>query len=124
MIKVAEMENGKENFKLIPTTIDCPYLEVRFNLEKKVLTIIAKEKYEDFRIIPKLNDDGNLTASKTHESKYKHERLRMNSFYDYSITVRSDIERFVNLVTGLDNDLDKYFIVEPVVEKPVFDKKK
>lgn len=122
MLKVTEMEAGGENFKLIPISSDCPYIEVRFSLEKKILTILSKDTFDDFKMMVKITDDGEVAYTKSVKGsvpKPKYERLRSVSFYDYSITVRSDIEKFVDFITGESNDLSSYFIVAEKIEAPL-----
>lgn len=109
-------ENGEETFKLIPITNECPFLEIRFDLQRKSLTVISKTVFENFKMFPKLDEQGNPAVSKVNKTGYKFERLRQTSFYDYSISDRSDIESFVNhLDSSINSDkLAKYFVVKEV----------
>lgn len=119
MIFLKEKEDEFDSFKLIPINKDCPFTEIRFNYAKKILTIISRITYDGFNFIPRINADGVYEKSKTHESGYKHERLRQVSFYDYVITDKDDIKTFVNLMddTIKSEDLDKYFIPIPKPEE-------
>ena len=118
MIFLKEKEGTFDTFKLIPVSNECGFTEIRFNYAKKILTIISKQTYEGFQIIPRINSDGVYEKSKSHETGYKHERVRMAQFYDYILTDKEDIKTFVNLMDGTvkTDDLEKYFIV--VAEAP------
>ena len=115
MMKVAEIEGEKTNFKLIPILPECPFVEARFSLEKKQLTIISKITYDAFKMMVKLDDAGKVMGTKptkTSAPEPKYERLRSTNFYDYSITERADIEKMVNHLTGEKLNFDEYFKVE------------
>lgn len=116
MIFLKEKEEQFDSFKLVPIHKDSPYVEIRFNYAKKVLTIISRITYEGFNVIPRMNADGVYEKSKTHSSGYRHERLRQVSFYDYTITDKEDIKTFVNLMDGSvkSEDLEVFFIPVPV----------
>lgn len=116
MMKISALYEGKPTFQLIPISKDSVYQEASFDPKKKILTIIAPNAFETFSMLPKLNDDGVLQASKTHESKYKHERVRVTKHFDYVIGNRTEIEKFVDLMTGEENDLSEYFKVEETTE--------
>lgn len=119
MMKVAEIENGKENFKLIPILPECPFVEARFSLEKKQLTIISKISYDAFKMMVKLDDSGKVMTTKATKgagSEPKYERLRSTNFYDYSITERADIEKMVNHLSGESSNFDEYFKIEEKAE--------
>lgn len=111
MFLCKEVEGNKSTFKLIPISLDSPYLEVRFSFERKLLSIITKTPMEEFRMMPKIDDNGNIAPSKVNKDGNKYERLRIQAFYDVSITNKEDIEKFVNLMTGETHDLSQYFVV-------------
>ncbi len=113
MLKISVLYNGKDTFQLIPTSKDCPYSEATFNPQAKSLLIISPMSFETFQMLPKINDDGNMTASKVHESHYKHERVRTQKHFDWVIAKRDEIQKFVDMVTGEINNLEDYFKVDP-----------
>ena len=49
--------------KMLPITTECPFNEVLFDPENKVLAIVGKEKKQSYRFIPKLDDAGKATQA-------------------------------------------------------------
>jgi len=74
--------------KMLPTTTDCPFNEVLFDPENKVLAIVGKEKKQSYRLIPKLDDDSRATETQ--------ERKLMENFYEYYLESKEDIYNFIN----------------------------
>ncbi len=91
--------NEKQTFRMLPTTIDCPFNEVIFDPEQKVLAVVSKDSKEKPMMMPRLNDRGDIIPTKraNGEQGWQEQRVIMNSYYEYYIEDINDIVAFVNL---------------------------
>jgi hypothetical protein len=100
MILVASEWKEQPTFKLIPASIDCPYNEAIFDPTERILAIVSKEKKESFHMLPRLNDNGDLEVVKNGKPRttgkpYREQRVSMETYYEYFIKDRKDIESFI-----------------------------
>jgi hypothetical protein len=84
---------------MMPTTIDCPFNEVIFDPEQKVLAVVSKDSKEKPMMMPRLNDRGDLVQAKraNGEQGWQEQRVIMNSYYEYYIEDINDIVAFVKM---------------------------
>lgn len=120
MMKVAmPTQHHGVSFKLIPIDLNSPYLECRFNIAEKILVVISKEKYSAMQMLIKLDDNGNPLmkpgkgGKQMGVSPYQQERKFVESFYDYGVTQRSEVETLVKFLTGEEHDLSEYYVELP-----------
>lgn len=95
--------NGKETFKMLPVDVDCPYNEVIYDPENKVLAIISKEFKEKPQLFPKMTPKGDLIVKRTdnpEKKPYVEERLMMDTYYEYYIKDSEDIKSFIQHFAG------------------------
>jgi hypothetical protein len=88
-----------KTFKMIPVTKDCPYNEVIFDVQQKVLAIISKESKESLHMLPKLNEVGDVSrlkiGKKENGKDYAEERKALVTFYEYYIENKAEIVDFI-----------------------------
>ena len=88
-----------KTFKMIPITKECPYNEVIFDVNTKVLAIISKESKESFHMLPKLTDTGDVMrlklGKKENGKDYAEERKALVTFYEYYIETKNEVIDFV-----------------------------
>lgn len=88
-----------KTFKMIPVTKDCPYNEVIFDVQQKVLAIISKESKESLHMLPKLNEVGDVSrlkiGKKENGKDYAEERKALVTFYEYYIEDKAEIVDFI-----------------------------
>jgi hypothetical protein len=96
-----------DDFYLIPTTKDCPYIECILKGKEKTLVLMSKEKFSRFIMLPKLNDKGQRIQSGYQVLEdgekvnvYKEDRTLVETFYEYYITDKKDIKTFLEQVVG------------------------
>lgn len=88
--------NGTRTFRMLPTTLDCPFNEAIYDPTNKVLAIIARDKKEKPQMLPKLNDKGQLVPMKGGEHpQYVEERRMMETYYEYYLDELNDIMAFI-----------------------------
>jgi len=107
MMLITSRWANKKTFKMIPTTSESPYNEVIFDLDSKVLALIGKEKKESLHMLAKLNEFGDpqvLKIGKRSNGKdYAEERKSLETYYEYFIEERDEIENFVKTF-AINND--------------------
>jgi hypothetical protein len=106
-----------KTFKMIPITRECPYNEVIFDVNTKVLAIISKESKESFHMMPKLTDTGDVMrlklGKKENGKDYAEERKALVTFYEYYIETKDEIVDFVMTVAENNNfDFQQYINLE------------
>jgi uncharacterized membrane protein len=89
--------NDKETFRMIPLTMECPYNEIIFDPEQKVLAIISKDRKEKPLMLPRLSDKGDIIPAKrpNTDHTWQEQRVMMESYYEYYLENMADIESFV-----------------------------
>lgn len=60
MLIVSSSWQNADTFKLIPIKEDCPYNEMIYDVNSAVLVVIAKSKSNQYKMIPKLDDNGDV----------------------------------------------------------------
>jgi hypothetical protein len=120
MLITSTWKDGK-TFKLIPTTADCPYVEAIYDPSMKVLAAIGAVKKDIFHMMPKLDPNGDPEMRKTpgrDGSPMKQERRTIETFQEYYLEERSDIETFINhFASNSDTyDFKMYLDIEPAQE--------
>jgi hypothetical protein len=84
---------------MIPISKDCPYNECIFDVQQKVLAIISKESKESLHMLPKLNEQGDVSrlkiGKKENGKDYAEERKALVTFYEYYMEDRAEIEKFI-----------------------------
>ena len=84
-------------FKMLPITQECPFNEILFDPQSKILAIVGKEKKQSFRMLQKLNDSGKPVIKMDRGVQVEvQERKIMENFYEYYLEEREDIEFFIN----------------------------
>lgn len=109
---------GSRTFRMLPITEDCPYNEVIYDPNTKVLAVISKEFKEKPHMFPKLNTAGSPLPSKNPEKEYVEERLIMDTYYEYYIDNIDDIKMFVNYF-AINNHHESVKVLEESVSAEV-----
>lgn len=116
MLFTSTWKNSR-TFKMIPTTDDCPYVECIFDSQLKVLAVIGRNKKDQFHLIPKLDANGDPEPRKNPraaDKMVKEERRTLETYQEYYLENREDIEAFVKHFAFNVNEYDfqKYFETE------------
>lgn len=109
----------QKSFSLIPIEETCPYIECIYNPGAKTLAVIGKTKKDKYQMVPKLNDDGQPQKSKsgTPENPYKMQRVVQETFSEYYLTDRDDVENFIKRFAVNEKDFD----YEKALDMPMMD---
>jgi hypothetical protein len=90
--------NDKATFRMLPLEMQCPYNEVIFDPEQKILAIISKDQKEKPLMLPRLSDKGDIIPAKrpNTDHSWQEQRILLSSYYEYYIEDMADIESFVS----------------------------
>lgn len=109
---------GKDSFRMMPITDDCPFLEVIFDPSTKVLAVIGRSMKDKPQMVPKLNGKGQPITVKSAEGTagLAEERLVFESYYEYYVDDPEDIKNFVKMY-ALNFDHPAVSIFETIFEE-------
>lgn len=101
MLIVTDSWRNTRTFKMIPVNKECPYNECIFDPANKVLAIVSKEHKENVHMLPVLDSFGRVNRDlprtlREQGLEYKQERLMMDTYYEYFIRDKEEIQNFVN----------------------------
>ena len=100
MLLTSAFRNVK-SFSLVPVTNDCPYVESMFDPTSGILAVITNIKKESFHMVPRLDGNGQpvrLKAPNKETGKtVKEQRVAVDTFSEFYITEKEEIENFINL---------------------------
>lgn len=88
MLLVESSWGPMQTFKLLPISLDCPYIECMYNPDGKVLAIIGKSMKQSYHFVEKVDDNGKPVVKKagyTKEEPHKMQRVLMDTFSEYYI---------------------------------------
>lgn len=106
---------GRKSFRMLPLTAECPFNEVIYDPNTRVLAVISKDKKDKPQMLPKLTDKGQVIPLRGAEgAQYVEERRIMETYYEYYIDNKKDIERFIQMF-AVNSDHEALNIVnEPI----------
>ena len=118
MMVTTSNSGPNKTFKLIPISIDCPYVEAIFDPGSKILAIISRIAKETYHMVDKLDDNGDPVKMKINRradgSDTKKERRLLKTYAEYYITDKVEIENIINgfCVNADSFDYDQYLNAE------------
>jgi hypothetical protein len=87
-----------KTFKLMPISNDCPYMEVIYDTATQMLVAISKTFKENFEMLPRLDDDGEIQRTKKPKrngKEFKEHRMQMSVPQEYYMVERAEQESFI-----------------------------
>ena len=116
MMLVNSTFRNAKSFTLIPVSLDSPYTEAMFDPASGILAVISKVMKQSYHMVPKLDDDGqpmrlkapNKQTGKTH----KEERRLVDTFSEFYLSDKKDIEDFINIfaINASSYDYKQFFV--------------
>lgn len=104
--------NQQPTFKMIPVSVDCPYVECIYDPQSKVLALIGSTKKNVFHMMPKLDDNGDVVGRKLKPAdgskNYKEERRTVETFQEYYLIDSGDINTFLTMFAVNPEAADSY----------------
>lgn len=120
MMLITSSWNNYKTFRMIPLSNNSTYAEAIFDSENKTLALMSRQSAEQFRMIPRLSEDGEMVKSKVARANgktYKEERRVVVSSIEYYITEPNEIKQLVSsLAVNSDTfDIEVYLnAVKPI----------
>ena len=106
---VSAVWNGQKSFKLVPITEECPYVEMIYDPEVKMMVIISKLLKEAYHMLPKIDDNRDVMPAKNRknpEKNYKEERRLVDSYQEYYIISMDEIKTFIKMFASNADSFD------------------
>ena len=101
MLLITGTWDSKPAFKLMPVKTGL-FVEGIYDPDSKVLVMITTVKKDSFHMVPHLSVDGDPTkASKgprPNGKTYQEERRQLETFQEYYISEKAEIEQFIKMV--------------------------
>lgn len=117
MMLVESTWQDTQTFKMIPVSLDCPYVECIFDPSTKVFVIISKVTKTSLHMLPMLDPYGKPISG---QKGAKQERRSIDTFQEYYIEDKKSITEIIDLfaVNAKKFDISKFFDVKKVSDKP------
>jgi hypothetical protein len=109
MMLITSNWGPSKTFKLIPTVIDCPYIEAIFNPTAKVLAVIGKTNKNTFHMVERLDENGDARKRKgvvNKEEPNQKQRVSLDTYAEYYIVELDEIEDFIKRFSINSKDFD------------------
>ena len=101
MILISSAFRNAKSFSLLPVSNDSPYVEAMFDPSSSILAVISKVKKNSFHMLPRLGEDGQPQRLKVPNKQtgktVKEQRVEMQTFSEFYISDKKDIETFIEL---------------------------
>lgn len=114
MIIISSLWGNSKTFTLMPARSECPYNEAIYDPDLQTLAIISKEKKETFKVVDRLDDNGDPVPAKkpTTDRTNKTERKLLETYYEYYIKDKEEIKAFVKMfaINAGNFNVDQYLM--------------
>ncbi len=101
MMLVNSSFRGAKSFNLIPVSKDAPYIEAMFDPSSGILACIGVNSKQSFHMVPRLDDKGQpirlKVPNKTTGKTVKEQRVSQQTYSEYYISEKNDIDNFINI---------------------------
>lgn len=109
MLLVSSSWRNQRTFKLIPLDKECPFIECIFDPSTTSLAVVSKEKKENYHMLPKVSDNGDIVKAKRRREDgkpYDEQRVLLDTYYEYYIEEKDEITNFVTRFAVNGNEYD------------------
>jgi len=116
LVNAPDFQSMEKSFKLVPITLDCPYVECLFSAKDKVLAVISKVMKQSYHMVPKLDDNGDPIKSKTkrpNNKEYKEERRLVDTFSEFYLLTPEEINGFIESFAVNAKEFDYKSMTQP-----------
>ena len=98
LINAPDFQSMEKAFKMIPITLDCPFVECMYSAKDNVMAVITKTMKQSYHMVPKLDDQGDPIKTKTQRANgktYKEERRLVDTFSEFYLLTPEEINGFI-----------------------------
>lgn len=111
MLLISTVWQMKRTFKMIPISKDCPYIEVIYDPESKMLAVVLDKIKDSYHMLPKLDENGDNTPVKGRPrpagQKIKEERRLVATYGEVYVADPKDQEQIIELF-AINSDVFDY----------------
>lgn len=122
MILYTAKWQDKKSFRLMPISKEAPYSELIYIPENNSLVVLSANSKEAFHMVPKLDDNGDITNTKTPRKsgvQHKEQRVNMKTMIEYEFTEKEEIINLINLIAVNSDSYDyKQYMVDAKIIVP------
>lgn len=110
MMLVNSAFRNVKSFTLIPVSLDSPYTEAMYDPASGILAVISKVMKQSYHMVPRLDDNGDPMRLKVPNKQtgktVKEQRVSMDTFSEFYLTDKKDIETFIHMFAVNANEFD------------------
>lgn len=111
MMIITSIWGNNKTFRLMRMDLSCPFTEGIYDPDSKVLVLISTEKKQSYHMLAKLDEQGDpLKLKKPRTSPgakpFPEERKTLETYQEYYITEKKEIEAIVDLLAINKDDVD------------------
>ena len=121
IVHAPDFQSMEKSFKLVPITLDCPYVECLFSAKDKVLAVISKTMKQTYHMVPKLDDNGDQVPAKgkrpANKPAYKEERRLVDTFSEFYLMTPDEINGFIESFAVNAKEFDYKSYTQPKKDK-------
>lgn len=124
MLLITTYWGQNKTFKLMPINKECPHMEVLYDPSVQMLVALSKTMKENYEMLPKLDDDGEMIHAKKKRMSgktFKEERRLMKVPQEFYLIDRAEQEAFIEkfAVNAKDYDYKKYLDIKPADQSEI-----
>ena len=115
-----------KSFKLIPISLNCPFVEALFSPNEKIMVVISKTSKNSYHMVPKLDDNGDEMPVKGKpradgKKTIKEERRLVDTFSEHYIVTEEEIKEIVNIfaINPKAFPIDEFFEVDKGIKESI-----
>tara|TARA_R100001163_G_scaffold64656_1_gene59425 strand:+ start:925 stop:1362 length:438 start_codon:yes stop_codon:yes gene_type:complete len=115
MMLVKSAFGPMKSFKLIPISLNCPFVECLFSPNEKIMVVITKTMKQSYHMIPKLDDNGDEIPVKgkprANKKTIKEERRLVDTYSEHYVVTEEEIRNIIDTfaVNPKAFDIDEFF---------------
>jgi hypothetical protein len=115
MMLVKSAFGPMKSFKLIPVSLNCPFVECLFSPSEKIMVVITKTMKQSYHMIPKLDDNGDEIPVKgkprANKKTIKEERRLVDTYSEHYVVTEEEIRNIIDTfaVNPKAFDIDEFF---------------
>jgi hypothetical protein len=117
MLLITSTFRDEPSFKMIPSDLECPYMEVIYDRISGLLIIISKTPVKKATMLPRLSPAGDVIPAKgkMNGKTHQEQRLFADTYQEYYIGVQEEIVAFIEAFAINTEDM-KYAELLPLIE--------
>jgi hypothetical protein len=114
-----------KSFKLIPISLNCPFVEALFSPNEKIMVIISRTSKNSYHMVPKLDDNGDEVPVKgkprANQKAIKEERRLVETFSEHYIVTEEEIREIINMfcINPKAFPIDEFFEIDKGIKESI-----